>query len=236
MDLAAAAFLLLALWLYEERHRAWAGIPFAFAILTKLTPALLIPFFERRRAWALLAAAVVTVAILYAPFLGAGTSLVAGLHAYLRHWEFNGAAYQLLRHVIASDETVRRILAGMLVLANFAISWRARSATRAALGCLVALLLLNPTLFPWYLVPIVALLPLHPDWGLILFSGVVALSYLPLPAYRATGVWALPGWILTVEYGALLVAWAVTLAARARVHQGEDAHVEKPEEVHQEKG
>lgn len=236
VDLAAAAFLLLALWMVEERHRARAGISFALAILTKLTPALLIPYFLRRRTWALLAAATVTAAILYAPFLGAGTSLWTGLQAYGRHWEFNGAIYQVLRHVIVSDVTIRRLLAAAVLLGSLAIGWRARSATGAALACSVLLLLLNPTLFPWYLVPIVALLPLHPDWGMIVFSGVVALSYLPLPAYRETGVWALPGWIVITEYGALLAAWGVALAARLGVHQREDAHVEESEEVQHEEG
>ena len=234
VDLAAAAFLLLALRLHEERRRARAGIAFALAALTKLTPALLIPYFLRRRAWALLAAAAVTVALLYAPFLGAGSALMAGLRAYARHWEFNGAAYHLLRHAVVSELAIRRILAAALLVALLVIAARARSLTQAALASLVALLLLNPTLYPWYLVPIVALLPLHPDWGMIVFSGVVALSYLPLPGYRATGVWALPGWVLTTEYGALLVTWGAVLAARPRVHQGKDAHVEESKEVQHE--
>jgi hypothetical protein len=236
VDLAAAAFLLLALWMYEERRRARAGIALALAVLTKLVPALLIPYFLRRRAWTLLAAAAATVAVLYAPFLGAGPALGTGLGAYARHWEFNGAAYHLLRHVIASELSVRRVLAAILFLATLGIAWRARSATGAALACLVALLLLNPTLFPWYLVPIVALLPLHPDWGMIVFSGVVGLSYLPLPAYRAAGVWALPGWILACEYGALLATWAAALAARLSMGQREHAHVEESEEVEDEEG
>ena len=122
------------------------------------------------------------VAILYAPFLGAGSSLTTGLRAYALHWEFNSAAYHLLRRVVTSELVIRRILAAALLLATLVIGWRARSPSGAALACLVALLLFNPTLFPWYLVPIAALLPLHPDWGLILFSGVVGRSYLPLPA------------------------------------------------------
>ena len=241
VDLAAAAFLLLALWMYEERRRARAGIALALAVLTKLVPALLIPYFLRRRAWRLLGAAAATVAVLYAPFLGAGSALGTGLGAYARHWEFNGAAYHLLHHVIASDLTIRRVLAAILLLATLGIAWRARSATGAALACLVALLLLNRTLFPWYLVPIAAFLPLHPDWGLIVFSGLVGLSYLPLPAYRATGVWALPGWILGVEYGGLFTVWAAAAlaaasGARAGVSQREHAHVEESEEVEDEEG
>jgi hypothetical protein len=89
-----------------------------------------------------------------------------------------------------------------------AIAWRARSLSGAALGTWAAFLLFSPTVYPWYLVPAIALLPLHPDSGLLVFSGTVALSYLPLAAYRATGVWQVPGWIMALEYGSWMAAWA----------------------------
>ena len=83
------------------------------------------------------------------------------------------------------------------------------------------------------------------------FSVLLALSYLPLPAYRATGTWTLPEWILWVEYGGLLGVWALAGAvaltrrvlarrglsgADARVEEREDAHVEESGEVQNEKG
>ena len=237
VDLTAAAFLVPSLLLYERRRNARAGILFALAVLTKFIPGLLIPWFLRRRAWILLAAGLVTSAIFYAPFLSAGSALTTGLRIYARHWEFNSAAYHLLRELLTSEITIRRILAGAGVAAALGIAWRARTATGAAFACLTSFLLLSPTVFPWYVVPVVALLPLHPDWGMISFSGLIALSYLPLPAYRETGVWSLPGWILWVEYGGLFAVWAAAaLGARARVGQREHAHVEESEEVQDEEG
>jgi hypothetical protein len=235
VDLAAAALLLLALWLYEENRRARAGIAFALAVLTKLVPAVLLPWLIRRRAGILLATAAITAAVLYAPFVPAGSSLWTGLTIYARHWEFNGAAYHLLHHAVASEETIRRILAAAFLLASILIAWRAGTAPQAAFLGLVAFVLLSPTVFPWYLVPIVALLPLYPDAGMIFFSGAVLLSYIPLPAYRATGTWSLPGWILVLEYGGLFAIWAAS-AMRARVRQREDAHVEESEEIQREEG
>ena len=125
---------------------------------------------------------------------------------------------------------------------------RARSAAGAAYASLVSFLLLSPTVFPWYAVPAVAFLPLQPDWGMIVFSGLLALSYLPLPAYRETGVWTLPGWILWVEYGGLLAVWTAAAGitalrrragragsgTRAGVDEREHAHVEKSKEVENE--
>lgn len=236
VDLAAAALLLLSLWLYEERRHARAGIAFALAVLTKLFPATLIPWLVRRRAGILLATAAITAAILYAPFVPAGSTLWTGLTIYARHWEFNGALYHLLHHVVASEESIRRILAALFAVASILIAWRAGTAPQAAFLGLVAFLLLSPTVFPWYLVPVVALLPLYPDAGMIAFSGLVALSYLPLPGYRATGTWSLPSWILVAEYGGWLATWIVASALRARVRQRENADVEESEEVQGEEG
>lgn len=236
IDLAAAALLVLALALHEGKRPARAGIAFAAAVLTKYVPALILPWLVRRRAWMLLTAAAVTAALLAAPFLSAGTALTTGLRIYARHWEFNSAAYHLLRECMRSELAIRRVLAAAGILASLAIAWRARSATGAAYACLVAFLLLSPTVFPWYLVPAIALLPLHPDWGMLAFSGLAALSYLPLPAYRETGVWALPAWILWAEYGGLALVWAAAASARAGVGEREHAHVEEPEEIENEKG
>jgi hypothetical protein len=93
----------------------------------------------------------------------------------------------------------------------------------AALACLTAYLIASPTVFPWYLVPLAALLPLHPDAGILAATGLVALSYLPLPHYRATGEWTLPSWIPWIEYGiwALVaaVAWLRLSTARRTATQ-----------------
>jgi hypothetical protein len=246
VDLVAAVFLVVTIALYEGKRPALAGISFALAVLTKFVPGLLIPWLVRRRAWVLLATAAVAAAILAAPFLAAGRALTTGLEIYARHWEFNGALYHLLRETLDSEIGVRRLLACAGLAVVFVIGWRARSASSAAFASLISFLLLSPTVFPWYVVPAVALLPLHPDWGMLAFSGLIALSYLPLPAYRETGVWTLPGWILWVEYGGLLATWAAAAAlrrsgrdaesgARVRVDEGEHAHVEEPEQVENEK-
>ena len=227
LDLVAAAFLVAMVALYERKRTAWAGISFALAALTKYVPALIVPWLIRRRAWLLLGVAAAAAAILAAPFLGAGPALTTGLRIYARHWEFNGALYHLLHEGIDSEVRIRYILAGAGLVATLAIAWRARSASAAAFASMVAFLLLSPTVFPWYAVPVVAFLPLHPDWGMLAFSGLLALSYLPLPIYRATGVWALPGWILWVEYGGLIGAWALAsgwrLARAARAKRQDRA-------------
>ena len=210
LDLWMAAFLVLALAMLEAKRTFSAGAAYALAVMTKYTPLLLVPFLVRRRAVGLLAIAAAVSLFLLLPFWSAGRSLWIGLATYLGQWEFNGSLYKILRAFGAADATARAALAAALAVAALWISVRARTAAGAAIALLTAYLLASPTVFPWYLVPVAALLPLYPSPALITFSGLVALSYLPLPAYHATGRWGLPNWIPLVEYGGLA---AVALVA-----------------------
>lgn len=214
VDVAAAAFLLAALALAECGRRASAGALFALAIGVKYVPGLLAPYWLRRRAFTLLLVSAAALAVLFLPFAGAGASLFTGLLTYSRHWEWNGLVYPLIRGAGVSAETARIALAAALTAAVIATSFRARSASGAALASFTALALLSPTLFPWYLVPVAALLPLHADAGLLLFTGLVPLSYAALPDYAAAGAWRLPAWVPWLEYGGLAAAWITAAALR----------------------
>jgi len=68
-------------------------------------------------------------------------------------------------------------------------------------------------------VPVAALLPLHPDPGLLALTGLVALSYATLPGYAATGSWALPAWVPCVEFGGVGLVWLAAAAARLRAQR-----------------
>lgn len=226
VDLAAAAFLLFALALHERGRPGLSGAAFASAVLVKYMPLLLVPALIRRRAFRTLAVAAVAAAALFVPFLSAGSALWTGLATYLRNWEFNGSLYALLRPHFETGEPPRAILLALLAVAALVVAWRARTLTGAALLLLTAWILASPTVYPWYLVLLVALLPLHAEAGLLLFSGLVALSYAALGASRATGVWELPAWIPWVEYGGWAAAsLGAALALRADRYRRTEACV-----------
>lgn len=226
VDLAAAAFLLFALALHERGRPGLSGVAFASAVLVKYMPLLLVPALLRRRAFGTLAVAAVVAAALFVPFLSAGSALWTGLATYLRNWEFNGSLYALLRPHFETGEPPRAILLALLAVAALVVAWRARTLTGAALLLLTAWILASPTVYPWYLVLLVALLPLHAEAGLLLFSGLVALSYAALGASRATGVWELPAWIPWVEYGGWAAAsLGAALALRADRYRRTEACV-----------
>ena len=206
LDLVTASLLVVTIALLEARRPVAAGAAYALATLTKYTPLLLVPYLARKRQVAALLVATMVAIALYFPFLAAGPALWTGLRIYLNHWDFNGSLYPILRVWIANDHFVRILLTGALGVLTLAISVRAKSAPGAATGLLVATIIVSPAVFPWYIVPLVALAPLCPNPAVLVFSGLVALSYALLPAYRATGVWRLPTWVPWVEYGGAALA------------------------------
>ena len=119
-----------------------------------------------------------------------------------------------------SGLAARVILAVALLLGTAAVARHARSASGATLAVLACALAASPTVYPWYLVPMIALLPLHPSPSLLALSGLVALSYAPLPRYHALGEWTLQAWIPWIEYGGTaLVALAAVATKRGRPAQ-----------------
>jgi len=219
-DLVLAALLCVSLALLERGRKLSGGLAWGLAAATKYTPLLLVPFFARRRYWGFLAVGLATGILLTVPFLGAGGALLSGLGTYLRHWEFNGPLYPVLATVTGSGLAARVILAVALVLGTAAVARHARSASGATLAVFACALAASPTVYPWYLVPMIALLPLHPSPSLLALSGLVALSYAPLPRYHALGEWTLPAWIPWIEYGGTaLVALAAVATKRGRPAQ-----------------
>jgi alpha-1,6-mannosyltransferase len=216
VDLVAAAFLLLALAFFDAKRWRMGGVVLAAAALVKYMPLLLVPALLRRRLFGTILASALTALVLFLPFVAAGPTLWTGLTTYLRHWEFNGSLYALLRPIFHTGDPPRLVLAGALAVAAVVVGWRARTLSGAALALLVAWVLASPTVYPWYLVALVAFLPLYADAGLLVFSGLVALSYVAIGLYRTTGVWELPAAIPWIEYGgwAAVAAWTAAAAWR----------------------
>jgi hypothetical protein len=84
----------------------------------------------------------------------------------------------------------------------------------AGLATTVGLLILAPSVFPWYALWLLPWLVLRESAGALLFTGTVGLAYLVYPDWRAGGAWQV-GWPLrALEYGPCLAVGAVSLLRR----------------------
>jgi alpha-1,6-mannosyltransferase len=202
LDVLVAFFLLAAIGGLLKQSRAagfqWAllsGFALGLAILSKLYPVLLIPacfFYLRRRAasrsapWAFAVTALVVIFFGFLPFLAIGLDrLTEGLVTYGSLWTMNAGAFAVLSRIAPHP---RLVSAAILVLVSLLLPWFRRSETPSSLveDCQWILLiwfLLIPAPFPWYALPIMALLPLGPKLSAVsaaslMLSGVSACYYL----------------------------------------------------------
>ena len=83
IDAAAAGLLGLALLVAVRGRSVWTGIVLACATLTKFLPAVVLPAFWRPRDWRLPIAFVVTVAVLYVPYVTVGWRVFGFLGGYV---------------------------------------------------------------------------------------------------------------------------------------------------------
>jgi len=165
------AALLGALLLAQRRHARAAALALGVAISVKWVPLLTLPLWRHRLGRRALLLAPLVAATLLLPFAGAGLHLFAGLTTYADYWVFNPGVYWGLRGLL--DPHLTLATAKLVAKGVCAATWLAiyvRVARRqgdsfddltAALFAVVgALLLLAPTLDPWYLTWLLPLAPL----------------------------------------------------------------------------
>jgi len=232
------ALALLCGALYWLGAGAWrrAGAALGAAFLAKLLPAVALPVLCRqaagaatsvtgpgvwRRSAALLRPLLWFAAVAaagYGLYAGAGARLFGGLRNYALHWRFNDAAFSLVYGALqwlgvpsAGLYAARWICAAAFAAVALVVLKRCVDPVRATFALLAAYLLLTPTLHPWYVLWVVAFLPLFPSPSWLSFSGLVFLAYWVLDGYRSAGVWQESAWVKWAEYvpfyGLLIGRW-----------------------------
>jgi len=207
--------LLAALLAYQRGRKRWVAPALAAAIGFKWVPLLTLPVW-RHAGYRTLGVAVVLTAALLWPWSDAGGHMVDGLRTFADYWVFNPGIYWGLRGLldplleVAAAKLVAKGICAAAWLAVYAWAVRRQGTSFDALSdalfvVIGALLLLSPTLDPWYLtwvLPLACLchgrLPTLAWWWL---SAAASLSYLYYvnDADVAWGRW--------VEYGVFALLW-----------------------------
>ena len=185
-----------------------AGALLAGAGLVKLFPLVLAPILfllvpaARRRHF--LVGFLGGLAAFLLPFLPSLTNLATTLDAYARNWEFAGFAFTALRRLTGSGSVARLILSAAFLTVVAAVTSRlgrrlrenpppaarARLALNACYSLALALLLLTPTLQPWYALTLAAFLPFAAGPAGLLLCWAVFLTYQVQIAYFLQGQWS----------------------------------------------
>jgi alpha-1,6-mannosyltransferase len=198
VDLALAPFLLLFLWaLWRLRPKA-AGLGLALAVGVKLWPAILLPLllgrFEGRERKLAGGVFLLAAAVLLAPYITSlGGVTDSGTVAYARIWDAHSLAYDALHRlgwgisrmlggIIDGRLIARAFLMVLLLALAVHLGRRSRSVGLAALSrhmtaVIVLMLLLTPTLYPWYFVPAAAIGALTSQIAFLVWTPLLVLTY-----------------------------------------------------------
>jgi hypothetical protein len=208
LDVVQAALLMLGLAMFDRRRPAAGFLLLGMAVMTKYLAVAALPFvmtWANRRAWplALLPAAA------WVPFVAAGPMLFDSLLTFGGTMHYNDGLPVLLR-LLAGSHAVALSLAILLAAGGgiwLTVPHRLRS-IYLALGCL---LLLLPTLHPWYLVLIVPFLVFFPSGAWLYLCAAMVFTFPVLAVEQQTGVFQEIGpfkLLIYLPFAALLVhAW-----------------------------
>jgi hypothetical protein len=207
----------------DRRREVLAGFLFGASALVKpvapfLLPAVLAARSSRERLAFLGGAAGSMLLVL--PYLGAGAGLLTGFNTYAEHWRFHDAVYSPLVSLGLGPRTARGLLAGLLVLAAVLVPRRVRDPLAASGVVVAVLLLLSPTVHPWYalwLVPFLPFLPRALRAGAKVFVLLLPVAYVSAWSLAVTGRWSEPGWAKALGWlpALALVGAGLLLASRS---------------------
>ncbi len=200
-DVAAVLFLVLALLMFEKSRSAGALLFAAASGLAKLGGFAILPFFLRFAKLRSLWAAALSTVLLCLPYASAGELAFRGLREYALRWRGNDSLFQLLFFLTGSLPRAKLAAAAILVALAIFLLWRKTEPLRAAFWILGAILLLAPTVHPWYLLWIAPLLAFFPNPAWLFLQASVALSYHALTLANPGEPWQEVSFFKLLEYG-----------------------------------
>jgi hypothetical protein len=203
LDLAGVLFLVAALKLARGSppRSARMGLALAAAGLVKYFAAALVPAAARiGRPGRVLAAVAVGTAVLYAPYAFAGRGMFVGLATFAESWRFNDGLFRVLAWITASPGVAKAVAAAVVLSIVIQSVRNAWTLERTAFWVTGAILMLSPTVHPWYLLWMVPLISIRWNRAWLYLSGSVFLAYYGLGTYRTVGVWPQPWWAVLIIY------------------------------------
>ena len=158
VDAVAVAGLSAMAYCLAKALPTLAATCLGLAILAKISPLILVPFFWRRTGWRHGAIVLAVSLAGYLPFLDAGHLVFGGLTAFGREWQFNAGPYALFQWLAAfftpHAAMVAKGLCGLLLAVILVYVWRRHPASATLAGeaapALGWLVLLSPAAMPWY--------------------------------------------------------------------------------------
>lgn len=219
VDALGALWIAVAAWMLSTGRGTRAAIALVIAIASKLLPIVLVPLFWKRVRLRDAAIALLVLAALYYPFRSAGTLPLGAVPNVVAYIRFNGPLFKALAEALTPQTA-----AGLALLAGLSVAvWMrfTRSADDPAAWAwpMAVSLAAAPVVYPWYLLSFTPFLFAAATVPLIAWTYSVLPVYVVWHGSRHGYAWVVPGWVMWIEYGVVLIVLIVK-ARHDRLHSG----------------
>ena len=209
IDIVGALLVVISAAAIVRRWRATAAVALGLAVAVKFLPLVLLPLYWKRVRIRDVALAVAVFGFLYVPFVDHGRIPFGSLGAYVQGFRFNGPVFAVLDHGAPPW-----LIAAFAITIGFMTAIYLRRATTefvpdAFAWPMAASLLCAPVVFPWYLLWLLPFLTSASTLLIILWTVSIIATYVQWHLSALGHRWgSLPGWIMVVEYGCIVIAAA----------------------------
>lgn len=188
-DIIGAFLVFAAFYARNRNNHSLAGIFIAFACCTKIFAVLALPFILYRQPLHVWGLTLITILLIYLPFLVQGQTDLAVLGLFALNWQFNSFLFEIFELLI-DDFSARLICLGIFFAwyAHYCLKYfRGNHSTDMPRMDWIfgVFLLLSPVVNAWYLIWLLPFSVIRPSFSVWTASLVLSLSYvtgLHLPA------------------------------------------------------
>lgn len=203
VDTAGISLLTAGLYFLVKKKYFISYLFLGFSISIKLITGMVLPYLYNKRNLKLILSIILPLIVFtltYIPYLSSHVNPFESLATFTRDWTFNGSIFEIFFRLINDNQIARKITAAIFVLFGLLLFFSKKDLLYKIVLIFFIFLLLNPTVHPWYVTWLAALLALNFRWSGIAFITLVNLANFTVINYRLNGIWSMPDYILLIEY------------------------------------
>jgi hypothetical protein len=209
IDILGVLLLVVSAAALARRWRAVAGLMFGLAVAVKFLPIVVAPLLWRRLRVRDGLLAVFVVGVLYAPFLERGRLPFGSLGTYVQRFRFNDPIFATMERVASPQAAAGLAVLVGLVIAVWLTNKKGASSWDACVWPMAMSLACAPALYPWYLLWLVPFLRAPETVPLMVWTVSILFTYFVWYLQTFGHGWQVPGWVMLLEYGSVLIAAAI---------------------------
>ena len=214
-------FVMLALYLYSRRKNAKSVVSISLAVMSKFVSIIIVPFLIPREKFRYLAILFLVIILLYLPYCSAAKGLVSTLFHFGTQYHYNDFVHFLILCLSLGSPFISKIITSVIFGAMLLYLYKKYldnesfktglhqddNILRFVFLAIGTLLILAPTVHPWYLTWIVPFLCFYHNRAWLVLTGTVVFYYFrnyplfsKLIAYNNEWVWQEVHWLKLPEY------------------------------------